>query len=329
MARAKGFAEWKPQKKTLRLLEDIDGVLEEYADYLPLTIRQVFYRLVGDQGYPKTENFYAAVQEASNRARRSGRIEFASIRDDGVSRRGGERHTYKTPRDYYKIHETLSNFYLRSWHDDQPTFVRLLSEASGMVPLLERAVGSLRIGVASSSGFDSLTVKHDLFEDALQRFKEHSQKTVLLHVGDHDPSGVSIHESMAEDLAAFCEDSSAADVDDQIIELRRVALLPEQISLYSIETTPDDIKPTDSRSRAFLERGLAPAAQLEAIPPETLTEIVRQAVEDALDMDVLRQSRDRERRERREVGKKLDDVNRYLKRAFGLTGVGQAEERSP
>jgi hypothetical protein len=185
-----------------------------------------------------------------------------------------------------------------------------------MVPMLEGAVGRYRIGVASSSGFDSLTVKHDLFTDALERYESHGQKTVLLHVGDHDPSGVSIHESMAEDLAAFCADSE--DVEEEIIELRRVALMPEQIQHYRVETTPDDIKPTDSRSKAFLARGLAPAAQLEAIRPEDLTQIVRLAVEDALDLNVLRASREREKQERDEVGKKLDDVNRYLKSAFGL-----------
>jgi hypothetical protein len=315
MARVKGFADWNPQRKTRGLLADIDVVLEEYSRYLPLTIRQVFYRLVG-KGYPKTENFYATVQEVTNRARRSGRLPFSSIRDDGVSRRGGERLTYGSPERYYKIHETIHNLYRRSWHDDQPTFVRLLSEASGMVPMLEGAVGRYRIGVASSSGFDSLTVKHDLFTDALERYESHGQKTVLLHVGDHDPSGVSIHESMAEDLAAFCADSE--DVEEEIIELRRVALMPEQIQHYRVETTPDDIKPTDSRSKAFLARGLAPAAQLEAIRPEDLTQIVRLAVEDALDLNVLRASREREKQERDEVGKKLDDVNRYLKSAFGL-----------
>lgn len=47
MPRVKGFATWRPQKKTLALLEDIDAVLEEYSGYLPLTIRQIFYRLVG------------------------------------------------------------------------------------------------------------------------------------------------------------------------------------------------------------------------------------------------------------------------------------------
>jgi hypothetical protein len=69
MARVKGFADWNPQRKTRGLLADIDVVLEEYSRYLPLTIRQVFYRLVG-KGYPKTENFYATVQEVTNRARR-------------------------------------------------------------------------------------------------------------------------------------------------------------------------------------------------------------------------------------------------------------------
>jgi len=89
MTRAKGFASWKPQKRTLPLLEDIEGVLEEYRDYLPLTVRQVFYRLVG-KGYSKTENFYETVQDKCNRARRSGRIPFGSIRDDGVSRRNAQ-----------------------------------------------------------------------------------------------------------------------------------------------------------------------------------------------------------------------------------------------
>jgi hypothetical protein len=45
---------------------------------------------------------------------------------------------------------------------------------------------------------------------------------------------------------------------------------------------------------------------------------LRLAVEDALDLNVLRASREREKQERDEVGKKLDDVNRYLREAFSL-----------
>jgi hypothetical protein len=311
--RVKGFAPWRPQKRTEPLLADIEAVLEEYEEYLPLTVRQVFYRLVG-KGYPKSENFYATVQEVCNRARRSGRISFYAIRDDGVSQRGGEGTTYESPQEYYETHEELYNYYERSWHADQPAYVAVLCEASGMVPMLENAVEDYRIEVASSSGFDSLTVKHDLYRDALRRYEEFDQHTILLHLGDHDPSGVSLYESMAEDLAAFCEDRG----EDELIEVRRVALTPQQIRALGIATTPDEIKPTDSRSRSFLERGLAPAAQLEAIPPDTLTEIVRHAVETTLDLDILAASQAQEQQERAQVQEKLDEVNEVLREAFGL-----------
>jgi hypothetical protein len=119
---------------------------------------------------------------------------------------------------------------------------------------------------------------------------------------------------MAEDLAAFCKDRGK----DGLIEVRRVALTPEQITTLGIATTPDEVKPTDSRSRAFLERGLDPAAQLEAIPPNTLSQIVRQAVENALDLDVLAASREQEWHEYRQVQKKLDEVHEVLREAFGL-----------
>ncbi len=274
MPRVKGFASWKPQKKTERLLADIDAVLKEYRQHLPLTIRQVFYRLVG-KGYEKSESLYGSVQEACNRGRRSGRISFDHIRDDGVSRLAGEtpEYCYESPQEYYEVHEEISNYYQRSWHVDQPAYVAVLCEASGMVPMVARAVQHYRVPVASSSGFDSLTVKHDLFADALRRYEEYGQRTILLHLGDHDPSGWWIHRSMTEDLTAFCRDHDDAPAD--LIDLRRTALTPEQIRYFSIE--PDLKPPSGDHAKEFIERGLAPAAQLEAIPPDTLSAVIRQA----------------------------------------------------
>ncbi len=313
--RVKGFATWRPQKKTQVLIEDIERVLEEYRSYLPMTVRQVFYRLVG-LGHPKSEGFYDKVQDVCNRARRSGRISFAAIRDDGVSRQDGEtpEYCYEDPEEYYETHEALGNYYKRSWHVDQPAYVSVLCEASGMVPMVARAVRDYRVPVASSSGFDSLTVKHDLFREALRREVEFSQRTILLHLGDHDPSGVSVYESMAEDLDAFGRDRGQ----EGLIEVRRVALTPLQIRALSITTQPDEVKPSDSRARSFIERGLEPAAQLEAIPPDTLSAIVRQAVESTLDLDILAASRAQENAEYEEVQRKLDVVNEALREAFGL-----------
>ena len=82
-------------------------------------------------------------------------------------------------------------------------------------------------------------------------------------------------ESLSEDLTQFALDRVHAG----LIEVRRVALTPEQIVRFGIESQPDAVKPSDSRSAAFIRRGLGPAAQLEAIRPDRLTDLVREAAE--------------------------------------------------
>jgi hypothetical protein len=83
--RPRGFAPWRPQAKTEALLEDVRAVLEEYAEHLPITGRQLFYRLVGRFEYPKDERSYERLLNALNLGRRSGLIPFESIRDDGAT----------------------------------------------------------------------------------------------------------------------------------------------------------------------------------------------------------------------------------------------------
>ncbi len=69
--RPRGFIDWNPQAKTRALIEQVQAVLEEYQKHLPLTLRQVFYRLVGAHGYAKTERDYERLCEALNKARRA------------------------------------------------------------------------------------------------------------------------------------------------------------------------------------------------------------------------------------------------------------------
>jgi hypothetical protein len=91
--RPKGYAAWRPQKKTMMVLEQVGEILEEYRDQLPLTARQIFYRLVGAHDYPKTEQAYERLCYYLNRARRARMIPFKVLRDDGAEGRGGSRAT--------------------------------------------------------------------------------------------------------------------------------------------------------------------------------------------------------------------------------------------
>ena len=82
--RPRGFAPWKPQSDTLALLDTVRAILTDYEDELPLTVRQIFYRMVS-QGYSKTEQAYKSLADKLNRARRAELISWQAIRDDGFA----------------------------------------------------------------------------------------------------------------------------------------------------------------------------------------------------------------------------------------------------
>ena len=162
MARARGLAPWRPRAKSLALLERVNTVLREYVEHLPLTIRQIFYRLVGAHGYDKTEKAYDRLGEMLNRARRAGFVRFDAIRDDGVDMRAP---TAWNDADHLvaAIRSTITKFRLDR-QQGQPRRLLIAVEAAGMLPQVERVAGPYGIPVQSSGGFDSLTAKYGLAE---------------------------------------------------------------------------------------------------------------------------------------------------------------------
>jgi predicted GNAT family N-acyltransferase len=85
--RPRGWVEnWTPRAATQQLIEQVQEILAQYADQLPLTIRQIFYRLVARFGFEKTERAYKnRLVEHLNMARRARVIPMHAIRDDGFT----------------------------------------------------------------------------------------------------------------------------------------------------------------------------------------------------------------------------------------------------
>jgi hypothetical protein len=81
--RVRGLAPWQPPWARFWLLEKGRSVLREFAQYLPMAVRHIFYRPVGAHGYDKTEQTYARLGDDLKRARRAGLIPFDAIRDAG------------------------------------------------------------------------------------------------------------------------------------------------------------------------------------------------------------------------------------------------------
>ena len=134
--RARGFADWSPRAETLALLARVNAVLGEYADHLPLTLRQIFYRLVGAHGYEKTEQAYERLGAHLVRARRARLIQMDAIRDDGG--------TVMRPTMWESAEEYLAAVRARAGRlmldrtAGQKTRLTVVCEAAGMVPQLAR-----------------------------------------------------------------------------------------------------------------------------------------------------------------------------------------------
>jgi hypothetical protein len=146
-----------------------------------------------------------------------------------------------------------------------------------MVPQLERVAGRYSVPVFSSGGFDSVTAKHDKAEQFAAM-----GSVVVLHIGDHDPSGVHVFCSLDEDVRSFCGDLGGQ------VEFRRLAVLPKHVADYGLVTSP--AKASDRR--AFTGE----TVQAEALPPDVLASLLQAAIESELDLrvyaDVLEQERE-------------------------------------
>jgi hypothetical protein len=287
--RVRGLAHWEPRAATLALLDTVSSVLTEYLDYLPMTIRQIFYRLVGAHDYPKDERAYQRLIETLNRARRDMRIPFSAIRDDGAD----IQITLGWDSDADLINawrNSASTFRLDRQHG-QPHRLLVMIEAAGMKPIIETVTADYSISVIPSGGFDSLTVKHDL-ADALGVYTA----VEILHIGDHDPSGVHVFSSAAEDIQALAVGLGLGH--DTDIRFTRLAVTPEQVATLNLPTAP----PKEKDRRAFEGE----TTQAEAIPPDVLAQIITDAIEQRLDRKAYNSLLKREARIRNQLIERLD-----------------------
>jgi hypothetical protein len=290
--RPRGYiTDYTPQAKTRALLASVVAVLTEYRDYWPLAVRQVFYRLNGAHGYPKTETFYKSLCHHVANARRGGALSFDAIRDDGVVTI--PMHHYATADDFLHEQRRRVQGYRRDLMADQPMHIEVWCEAAGMIGQLARVAHRYSVNVYSSSGFDSLTAKKAISD----RICAVGKPAVILHLGDFDPSGASIFESAAEDVAAFV----AADRPHGLVsaKFKRVALTADQVRRYGLPTAP--AKVTDSRSKAWAGE----TCQLEALSPSQIADILDGAILQLLDTDRLVDAEIAGEREREDLTRML------------------------
>ena len=215
----RGFIEsWNPYRTSREFLAKIDAILIEYAKYLPLTIRQVFYRLVGAHGYNKSEAGYDTIMNLLNTARRAGRIEWSALRDDG-GQFDIDAYGYADADAFLDQIRYQADRFRLDRQEGQESRLVIACEAEGMIPQLERVARPFGVPVISGGGFNSTTKRYDL----AVALSEIDAQVEFLHIGDHDWHGVHIYLALKEDVTAFVDELGGE------VSFERLAVVPDQI----------------------------------------------------------------------------------------------------
>jgi hypothetical protein len=242
----------------------------------PMTVRQVFYRLVSLGAIDKLESEYRSiVSRLLTRLRRDHRIPYGWIAD----------HTrwIRQPPLYDSLEEALREtaaLYRRNLWRDQGAYVEVWCEKDALAGVLYEETARWAVPLMVVRGYSSHSYLHEVAEHTLEMGKP----THIYYFGDHDPSGV--------DAERFAQKELRHHAEGLPIHFERVAVRPEQVEEWSLPTRPT--KRTDTRSKGFAGESV----ELDAIPPADLRSLVEDCILRHVDERAYRVTQEAERSER-------------------------------
>jgi hypothetical protein len=243
-----------------RRRELFDIVQEMY----PMSVRGVYYQATVRSLVEKTEGGYDKVQHDLVLMRRAGYLPYGWITDNTRWQR--------KPRTFGSINEALEDtlrLYRKSLWADADCYVEIWLEKDALAGVILPVTVEYDVPLMVARGYASLSFLYE----AAEYINELDVPTFIYHLGDFDPSGVNAGETIERSLRELAPDAA--------IIFKRLAVTPQQIARWNLPTRPT--KRSDSRSKGFGDISV----ELDAIDPNTLRAIVRDAIERHLPADQL------------------------------------------
>lgn len=193
------------------------------------------------------------------------------------------------------------SYLLNKWKG-QPNYVEVWVEKDALVDIVGQACRPLDTPYFSCRGYTS---QSEMWS-AAQRFIRQGDREnrIIIHLGDHDPSGIDMTRDIQERLTMFGAN----------VHVKRVALTMEQIETYN--PPPNPAKMTDSRCWKYIENFGYESWELDALEPKMLTNLITEQVTMYRDDEIYQAVCDREDREKEELQMLVDSYDEainYLK----------------
>lgn len=251
-------------------LEKVKAILEELTPYYPLTLRQIYYQMVGRGFIPNNVSQYGMLSQLLSQARYDGLVGWEVMED---RKRRLIDLTGWTDCEQF-IEGTAGHWlaqYRRDLLQDQEVYLEVWTEKDALSSLFYRAASPFGVSVVVCSGFNSTT-----FLNSFRERVQPGKRTIVLYFGDHDPSGKYM---VDEDLPGRFADRLNLDV-----TIKAVALNRNQTK--GLVKNPDSFKEKDTRAAWYRDKYGVQAWELDAMRPDQLETITRQAIENEIDLDL-------------------------------------------
>lgn len=279
------------RQSSLDLIRLVNEVIEEYsAQGYELTLRQAYYQLVARGYIPNNERSYKNIGNLINDGRLAGLIDWYAITDRTRNLRGNSH--WDTPADV--IASAKYSYLLDKW-EGQPNYVEVWVEKDALVDVVGQACRPFDVPYFSCRGYTS---QSEMWA-AARRFlrQDGREQRIIIHLGDHDPSGIDMTRDIQERLEMFGAD----------VYVKRIALTMEQIEFYN--PPPNPVKITDSRCGKYISMYGNESWELDALEPKVITDLIKEQVTMYRDDDLYQEVCSKEAREKQELQMLCDNYD--------------------
>ena len=254
----------------LEVISQADAICAEYqAAGYDLTLRQLYYQFVSRGLIENRQSEYKRLGDIVSDARLAGLLDWDYIVD-----RTRNVRTIASWRGPDSIVRSAAEGYQTDLWADQEFRPEVWIEKDALVGVIERTCERLRVPYFSCRGYTSQSEMWG----AGQRMLEHidqGKTPIVIHLGDHDPSGIDMTRDIRARLAMFAEER---------VEVRRVALNMDQVR--ALNPPPNPAKLTDARALDYIARYGESSWELDALDPATLDQIITAEIDTLIDWDV-------------------------------------------
>jgi hypothetical protein len=278
-------------RTNLTALSVIETANQICADYrtqgYDLTLRQLYYQFVAKDlfpqdrtwrwtgskwvrdpdGTPNAEPNYKWLGSVINDARLRGLLDWSYIQDRGRNI-AGSFGGYTDPGQFI---ESLASRYFEALWIDQEYRPEVWVEKEALIDIVAQGCREYHVPHYACKGYVSQSEMYDAAK-RMQRRRAAGHVPLIIHLGDHDPSGIDMTRDIRDRLSLM----SYGDV-----EVRRIALNMDQIEQY--DPPPNPAKMTDSRAVGYVEEYGDESWELDALEPTVLVQLIEEELETLVD----------------------------------------------